>query len=97
MKQLEVSEGKLHESISKPRGGKDDRVDSFMMSLYPWVLEEDGEEGFELITPDEDDKVEAPYGRVDTFAKELGLYDPTSEKEKELKEEFKEEYEAWYG
>ena len=49
LKQLEVTSNKIHESISKPRGGRDDRADSFMMSLYPWILEELGDEGFQAV------------------------------------------------
>jgi len=96
MKQLEVIAGKLNESISKPRGGKDDRVDSFMMSLYPWVLEELGYEGFESVEPAEV-KVNAPYGREDKQAKELGFYAQNEDDVEKLKKEFKEEYDAWYG
>jgi hypothetical protein len=99
MKQLEVSQGKIHESISKPKGGRDDRVDSFMMSLYPWILEELGDEGFSTVESEKDEKIEVPYGRVDTLAKQLGLYDIQKSKKEEDKiyKDMKEEYELWHG
>lgn len=100
LKQLEVTSGKIHESIGKPRGGRDDRADSFMMSLYPWIREELGDEGFETTNASEfEEKMDSPYGRVDTQARQLGIYDihKKGAEIKKMAEEFGDEYKLWHG
>jgi hypothetical protein len=53
MKALQSIDNKIYTSIRKPQGGKDDRIDSFMMSCIPWtILDDEGNFESALVTPD---------------------------------------------
>lgn len=53
MKALQSVDNKIYTSIRKPQGGKDDRIDSFMMSCIPWtILDDEGNFESDLVVPD---------------------------------------------
>lgn len=94
MKQIEIVSGKIHDSIRKPQGGRDDRVDSFMMSLYPWVLEELGEDGFSVAFSENSQRtIDTSDPRTDHELERFGF----GRDVKTMTKTMEEEYKLWYG
>lgn len=74
LKALQEVPMKVNVAIEKPRHGLDDRADSMMMSMLPFITEDDGNFGFEAVSYSASDEMDRhPNPRIDVLQKQMKI------------------------